>query len=652
MSRTTLPAELRAVLGVGLPDTNASGPEPPRVSDNQGVDGATDDGNTKAAVVDRKSSKALATVLYELAISRYYAGVTTDGDGFAVRKGGSHLARMLRAGKSGLRAELASAYHDAYGKTATQQALTDALLTFEGKCREAEPTPIHLRVARHEDTSFIDLGDNSEHAVRIDSAGWSVMSSDVPVLFHRTRLTGAFPQPERNGSLSALWEVVNVTEPDRPLVLAWLVAALISPDTPHPILSLFAEQGSGKSSATRILAGLVDPSPVPLRKPPKDMESWVTAAQSSWVVAIDNLSRIPEWLSDSMCRAVTGDGDVRRALYTDGDVAVFAFRRCLLVNGIDVGATRGDYGERCLPATLAPIAPAARRTESELARYWTDQYPRVLGALLDLAASVMAELPAVILDSSPRMADFARILAAVDRVGDTKGLARYLDQSRALAVDSLDSDPFVVALRDRLADAFTGTAAELRSLVTPTDERWRAPSGWPRDARAVSSVLRRNAPGLRAAGWTLEDLGRGGRNKTVRWQLSPPPREGRDSTPVRPHRPQTLVSGDEFGGRGSGRMESAGVVCPPIVAPGGDGGHRGGHQITSCPPGNTQLTWDDGHSGRAGITSGPSHINTDSLTCPECGLDGVPAGVGMHYDCQDMVSRRAVGITSSDNSTM
>ena len=36
------------------------------------------------------------------------------------------------------------------------------------------------------------------------------------------------------------------------------------------------------------------------------------------------------------------DGDVRRKLYTDGDFVVFAFKRYILFDGIDVGALAPD----------------------------------------------------------------------------------------------------------------------------------------------------------------------------------------------------------------------------------------------------------------------------------------------------------------------
>jgi hypothetical protein len=88
-----------------------------------------------------------------------------------------------------------------------------------------------------------------------------------------------------------LWDFVNVDAEDRPVLLAVLVAALIQCDVPHPVLALFAEQGSAKSTTTRMLVDLIVPSPVPLRQAPRDTDSWVTAASGSWVVALDNLLR-------------------------------------------------------------------------------------------------------------------------------------------------------------------------------------------------------------------------------------------------------------------------------------------------------------------------------------------------------------------------
>ena len=157
-----------------------------------------------------------------------------------------------------------------------------------------------------------------------------------------------------------------------------------------------------------MLVDLIDPSPVPLRQAPRDADSWVTAASGSWVVALDNLSAIPPWLSDSLCRAATGDGNVKRALYTDADLAVLKFRRCVIVNGIDVGAVRPDLAERLATVELRRIDRHHRRPEASLRQEWQQALPGILGGLLDLAAAVQQRLETISVDESPRMADYAR----------------------------------------------------------------------------------------------------------------------------------------------------------------------------------------------------------------------------------------------------
>src|SRR4051812_9591453 len=70
---------------------------------------------------------------------------------------------------------------------------------------------------------------------------------------------------------------------------------------------------------------------------PKCLDDWVVAASGSWTVVLDNLSSIPEWLADAVCRAATGEGLVKRALFTDAELAVLIFRRLVVFTSIDAG---------------------------------------------------------------------------------------------------------------------------------------------------------------------------------------------------------------------------------------------------------------------------------------------------------------------------
>ena len=158
-----------------------------------------------------------------------------------------------------------------------------------------------------------------------------------------------------------------------------------------------------------------------------------------------------------------------------------------------------------LTVELHVIAAEDRREESDLWKRWNELHPALLGAVLDLAASVAGAMPSVHLRSHPRMADFARVLAAVDKVLGTQGLARYSDGARSLAADSLTGDPFVSALVEQLTEPFDGTSAALLAKVVPPDEK-RPPKGWPGTARDLTGLLKRQAPVMRHAGWAVTEL--------------------------------------------------------------------------------------------------------------------------------------------------
>lgn len=521
--------------------------------------------------------KSMSTMLVELAQERYTFGVSDTGETFGVPIAGPKVVHLLRGGKRSLRAQLSREFFRQHGRAAPQQALADAMLVIEGIAQDGDEEELALRVARVGPELWLDLGDDTGAAVKITSKGWSV-ERQAPVLYKRTALNAPLPEPERGGDVAELWRWLNIAEADRPLLLAWVVSTFFS-DIPHPVPGLFAQAGSGKSTAMKILVSIVDPSPVPARKAPRDAEAWVTAAASSWVVGIDNLSTIPGWLSDSICRAVTGDGDVRRRLYTDADLAVFAFRRCIILGGIDVGAIRGDLADRLLPLTLEPIGEADRKEEHELWPAWADAHPRILGAVLDVVAGVAGVLPSVRLESKPRMADFARILAAVDLLHGTNGMARFYEKQGLLARESLTDDPFVTAMDTAFTSmedrTFSGSSAELLAAVTPAEDGWRPPKEWPRTARQVTQVLRRQAPAMRKAGWSVDDDDGRNKSRVVSWTIAAPPTEtaGDSSPPSPPDPPDAVRPGETPAGEPGadprhappdrGSIPASGASSPP-----------------------------------------------------------------------------------------
>ncbi|AWT57017.1 hypothetical protein [Mycolicibacterium smegmatis] len=484
--------------------------------------------------------KSVAARLVGMAQERYLLGTSDEGEPFGADRNRPHLVMLLRAGRAGLRADLAARYFAETGTVAGGQALTDATLILEGLAAAAAPERLNLRVADHEGAIYVDTGRTDGHTIRIRQGQWTLIER-APVRFLRTKLTGAMPLPTEGGDVEELWKFVNVEFEDRPVLLAALVAALVQCDVPHPVLALFAEQGSAKSTTTRMLVDLIDPSPVPLRQAPRDADSWVTAASGSWVVALDNLSAIPAWLSDSLCRAATGDGNVKRALYTDSDLAVIKFRRCVIINGIDVGAVRPDLAERLATVDLRRIDRHMRQPEATMRQQWRTALPGILGGLLDLAALVHQRLDTIAVDVSPRMADFSRTLAAVDEVLSTNGFRRYLSRANQLSEDSLSADPFIERLREDILEPLIGkSGADLLAAVTPPTDTWRKPKEWPKNGRDVTALLRRHAPALRSLGWTIEDDGARNHRNVLLWTVYPPYKDLSAKQASQPSRPSRI----------------------------------------------------------------------------------------------------------------
>jgi hypothetical protein len=538
---------------------------------------------------DEKAEKrSVGSQLVDMARAIYDLGVSDDGTPFGSWGDVPHVALPLRGGKLGLRAGLARRFFEKHNTVPAAQALADACMVLEGFAAQEPAQRLHLRVGGHNGVVYIDTADRQDRVIAIRGGQWG-FTDKVPVVFRRTELTAPMPDPVPGGDLSQLWDFVNVAQADRPVLLAFMVAALVQPDAPHPILGLLAEHGSAKSTTTRFLVSLIDPSTAPLRMAPRDADQWVTAASGSWVVALDNLSGIPDWLSDALCRAATGDANIKRQLYTDSGLSVIKFRRCGIVNGIDLGGLNGDLAYRLALADLERINDTDRRDETELEAGWQAARPAILGALLDLAAQVHHRLPTIKVERSPRMADFAKVLAAVDEIHNTNGLKRYRDRATHLAADSIAADLFIARLQDI---NYTGTdvsAAEILRAATPADKDWRAPQGWPKKPRVVTTQLTRHAPALRAVGWHIENDSGQNKAKATRWTIKPPDQSRNPDPPN-----------------------------PPIPA-GGLDGREAGYDNSPNPPKNTALTSEDGLAGQAGHKYGPSLVST--YACRFCGAE-------------------------------
>lgn len=418
---------------------------------------------------------------------------------------------------------LSAQFFQGNGAAAREQSTKEALATlaglarYGGDCRE-----VFTRVGKHNGGDYyLDLGEPKQNrAIRIAPGRWNAV--DATVQFLRPDSQRPLPLPQPGGRIGDLWQLVNIPEPSRLLVLAWLCECLRT-DTPFPVVELFGEQGSAKSTTQKLLRRLIDPSACDLRAAPKTTEDIFVSAGSGWVVSYENISHLPAPMQDALCVLATGGGFAKRKLFTDADESIISVSRPVILNGISIAVTAQDLLDRTLSIELPNIAD--RRETSDLWRQFEREHGRLLGALLDLFAAALTRLPNIQIprNKRPRLIEFARLGMAIAEATGRNG-DEFLDQFTTSRQESIartiDASPVATALVDWFDLRHRqGIELSLKDLLAEVE--LRKPSGaenWPRTPKGFGDALRRVAPALRQLGIEVRSKGKVG--STVRWAVS------------------------------------------------------------------------------------------------------------------------------------
>lgn len=428
----------------------------------------------------------------------------------------------LRCRSSSFRQWLSRLLFDTEHKAPGSQAISSALNVLEAiACFDGPHQRLSTRVARHDRSLYYDLTDPMWRAIETNQDGWSVMP-DPPALFTRYGHEATQVEPLRGGDIEELERYIAVLdEADWLLLLVYIVSCFV-PDIPHPIVVLHGPQGSGKSSCFRALRRLIDPSEIEVLDFPRNRQELIQNLSHHWAPLFDNVSKLPEWQSDALCRAATGGGFSKRQLFTDDDDVIYHFRRCVGLNGINVAATKADLLDRSILVGLDRISEYKRRTEEDLWSAFEEARPRILGGIFDVLSRAVGILPEVRQATLPRMADYGwwgcAIAEALGRSADDF-LDAYQANSRAQNQEVLDGQPVAAAVLAFMQDRPTGwedTAGELLRKLTEVATRDRIiiserDRSWPKAGNALSRRLREVQPNLLEAGIDVSFRHSGGR---------------------------------------------------------------------------------------------------------------------------------------------
>ncbi len=401
-------------------------------------------------------------------------------------------------------------YFEETGRAPNAEALSQAIATLEALAKfRGDTAPVFLRTASLGPKLYVDLCDEAWRAIEIEGTGWRIVA-EPPVFFVRVRGMLPLPEPERGGSISDLKALLNLgREDDFKLIVGWLLSAL-RPTGPYPILALAGEAGSAKSTAAKTLRRLFDPNASALRSAPKDERDLFIAASNAACLIYDNLSSIPPWLSDALCRVATGGGFATRALHTDSEEALFEVSRPICLTSVGDVIARSDLADRTIFVALGPITDNDRVPDEVFAQRLDVVAPRVLAALLDGLAHGLAAKESPKPARLPRMASFIAWTAACEGAFWEDGAIQEAFHRNSMeAVDSvLEGDAVSVsllALLEQCGGVWRGKSeALLERLATFAPEGARRERSWPKNPQTLSGRLTLMAPALRKKGISIE----------------------------------------------------------------------------------------------------------------------------------------------------
>jgi hypothetical protein len=394
------------------------------------------------------------------------------------------------------------------------EALGSALAVLRAMARKGPTYPLYTRIAPDgAGGALIDLANERWNCIRVTPKGWSIDEPSMPT-FRRYSHMKPLPIPSRDGDPFKILEFANLRDEGEKLLYVVSTTSYFIPEIQHPILLFWGPHGSGKSLSMMAPRAVCDPSITPLLSLPRNDRELVQQLFHHSCGFYDNVSSLPDWTSDIFCRAVTGAGNSKRALYTDDDDVVYDYRRFIGINGINIPARRGDFFDRTLILRCDMIDNSHRLEERIMTKQLEDAVPTILGGMLDTVVKALNIYPTIKIDKLYRMADFTRWGVAI-----TEAL-------------NIDREKFINALEENvrsqteetLKASLVGTVL-VRFISTMKDDHWEGEPttlyhilegeaqsmtistrqhDWPKDVRWLLRRINEILPSLSALGYTVE----------------------------------------------------------------------------------------------------------------------------------------------------
>jgi hypothetical protein len=393
---------------------------------------------------------------------------------------------------------LSKEFWEKYDKTPNSESLKASIEVLEGiACFEGKKYELSNRIARKDKDIWYDLTNEELEAVKINEDGWNIEKINS-IIFKRQNHNKEQVRPsEVDKNAGLLFKYVNITDPKQRLLLLVYVISCFIPGYSHPLLVIFGAQGSAKSTLAKFLRRIIDPSLIEVVSMMNNQKELVQALSHHTFIFFDNVSYVSESTSDTLCKAITGAGFIKRELYENDEDVIYKLKKCIGINGINLVSTKPDLLDRSILIELERISESNRMQDSKIEEEFQNDLPKILGGIFDVLSKTIKNKKNIKLQELPRMADFALWGCAIaEALGFTKEefISAYKEnienQKETVLNDNIIAIAIMSFMNSRNWDKWEGTSSDLLSeLTNHISEQTRRDRLWPKGPSVLSRAL-------------------------------------------------------------------------------------------------------------------------------------------------------------------
>ncbi len=409
------------------------------------------------------------------------------------------------------------------------KCIADAIYS-HAQTNGAKVTKIHTRVAQLKDEIWYDVANPDGTVIKITSSSIKNIHLDLKSpIFRKNQSLQAqvLPKYDDEKALDKLADLLKISQKDK-LVFKVNLIALFLEAYPIPLIVIGGPTGCFKTTTTSFIKRIVDPTGSQkednVSNIPQKIDDLILHLYNRYLVSLDNVSNISKEQSDVFCRAITGNTNSKRKLYTNEDESILSFTRKIVLNGIVPYLDYPDLQTRLLIYERESADDKNRLTEEELNEKFEKLLPNVLGHIFSILKGALFWHKSLKNEIKPqtRMSDFevyGETIARVMGANDNDFLNAYYNKLDEASISSQDSYPLVTVLEYFMKeqDTYEGSAAELyKSLVNIANNleidihsnyvRFPGASNkLKKSFKEIDSMLKTNGLKVSSFPWTLND---------------------------------------------------------------------------------------------------------------------------------------------------